>query len=48
MLIHGILLENMIHAPMNGVNGVAQNLLYSYLSQRQQVVDFNGFISDTL
>ena len=31
-----------------GVNGVAKNLLQSYLAQRQQVVDFNGFISDTL
>ena len=31
-----------------GVNGVAKNLLQSYLVQRQQVVDFNCFISDTL
>ena len=31
-----------------GVNGVAKKLLQSYLAQRQQVVDFNGFISDTL
>ena len=31
-----------------GVNGVAKNLLQSYLAQRQQVVGFNGFNSDTL
>ena len=31
-----------------GVNGVAKNLLQSYLSHRHQVVDFNGSISDTL
>ena len=32
----------------NSVNGVAENLPQSYLNQRQQVVDFNSFISDTL
>ena len=31
-----------------GVNGVAKNLLQSYLSHRYQVVDFNGSTSDTL
>ena len=31
-----------------GVNGVAKNLLQSYLSHRHQVVDFNGSTSDTL
>ena len=31
-----------------GVNGVTKNLLQSYMAQRQQVVDFNGLISDTL
>ena len=45
-LIHGILLEKMSY---HGVNGVAKKkLLQSYLAQRQSVVDFNGFISDTL
>ena len=32
----------------NGVNAVAKNLLASYLSHRNEVVDFNGSISDTL
>ena len=31
-----------------GINGVAKNLLQSYLSHRHQVVDFNGSTSDTL
>ena len=44
-LVYGILREKMRYY---GVSGVAKNLLQSYLTQRQQVVDFNGFISDTL
>ena len=28
----------------HGINGVAKNLLQSYPAQRQQVVDFNGFV----
>ena len=31
-----------------GVNGVAKILLKSYLTQRQQVVEYNGFQSDSL
>ena len=31
-----------------GVNGVVKKLLQSYLSNRHQVVDFNGSTSDTL
>ena len=31
-----------------GVNGVAYDLLKSYLTQRQQVVEYNGCISDKL
>ena len=45
MLIHGIFLEKMSYY---GVNGVTKNSLQSYLAQKQQVVDFNGFITDTL
>ena len=32
----------------NGVNGVAYDLLKSYLTQRQQLVEYNGCISDKL
>ena len=31
-----------------GVNGVAKKLLKSYLTQKQQVVEYNGFQSDSL
>ena len=31
-----------------GVNSVAKKLLKSYLSQRQQIVEYNGFQSDSL
>ena len=44
-LIHRILLEKISYYD---VNGVAKCLLQSYLAQKQQVVDFNGFISATL
>ena len=46
-LIHGIhvLLDKLSHY---GFNGVAKKLLQSYLSNRHQVVDFNGSTSDTL
>ena len=41
-LIHSILLDKLSHY------GVAKKLLQSYLSNRHQVVDFNGSTSDTL
>ena len=44
-LIHSILLDKMNYY---GVDGVAKNLLQSYLSHRHQVIDFNGSTSDTL
>ena len=44
-LIHDILLDKM---SFYGVNGVAKKLLKSYLTQRQQVVEYNGFQSDSL
>ena len=31
-----------------GVNGVAYNLLRSYLTQRQQIVEFDGILSKSL
>ena len=31
-----------------GVNGVVYNLLRSYLTQRQQIVEFDGFLSKSL
>ena len=44
-LIHRILLDKLSYY---GINGVAKNLLQSYLSHRYQVVDFNDSTSDTL
>ena len=44
-LIHSILLDKLSHY---GVNGVAKKLLQSYVSNRHQVVDFNGSTFDTL
>ena len=44
-LIHDILLDKM---SFYGVNGVAKKLLKSYLTQRQQIVECNGFQSDSL
>ena len=44
-LIHDILLDKM---SFYGVNGVAKKLLKSYLTQRQQIVEYNGFQSDSL
>ena len=44
-LIHSIFSDKLSYY---GVNGVAKNLLQSYLSHRHQVVDFNGSTSDTL
>ena len=42
-LIHDILLNKFNYY---GVRGVANRLLYSYLSERQQVVQFNDCISE--
>ena len=44
-LTHSILLDKM---SFYGVNGIAYDLLKSYLTQRQQVVEYNGCISDKL
>ena len=44
-LIHDILLDKM---SFYGVNGVAKKLLKSYLTQRQQIVECNGFQPDSL
>ena len=44
-LTHSILLDKM---SFYGMNGVAYDLLKSYLTQRQQVVEYNGCISDKL
>ena len=44
-LLHDILLDKMSYY---GVNGVAYNLLRSYLTQRQQIVEFDGFLSKSL
>ena len=45
ILIHRMLLDKLSYY---GINGVAKNLLQSYLSHRHQIVDFNGSTSDTL
>ena len=44
-LIHDILLDKM---SFYSVNGVAKKLLKSYLTQRQQIEECNGFQSDNL
>ena len=42
------LLDKMSYYGIYGVNGVANDLLLSYLTQRQQIVDFDGFLSKSL
>ena len=44
-LIHDILLDKM---SLYGVNDVTKKLLQSYLTQRQQIVEWNGFQLDSL
>ena len=44
-LLHDILLDKVSYY---GVNGVAYNLLRSDLTQRQQIVEFDGFLSKSL
>ena len=44
-LIHDILLDKI---SFYGVNGVTQKLVKRYLTQRQQIVECNGFQSDSL
>ena len=44
-LLHDILLDKMSYY---GVNVVAFDLLRSYLTQRQQIVEFDGFLSKSL
>ena len=44
-LTHNILLQNM---SFSDVYGLACDLLKSYLTHKQQLVDYNGCISDTL
>ena len=43
--LHDILLDKMSYY---GVNGVANDLLRSYLTQKQQLVEFDGFLSKFL
>ena len=42
-LVHEILISKLEHY---GVKGEAINLIRSYLHQRQQLVEFNGCLSD--
>ena len=44
-LLHDILLDKINYY---GVNGVAYDLLRSCLTQRQQIVEFDGFLSKSL
>ena len=43
--LHDILLDEMSYY---GVNGVANDLLRSYLTQSQQIVEFDGFLTKSL
>ena len=43
-LDHSILLHKLNHY---GIRGVTNNLLYSYISNRYQYVDLNGYTSST-
>ena len=42
-LVHEILISKLEH---HGVKGEAINLIRSYLYQKQQLVEFNGCLSD--